>query len=131
VTQTTGESRETTQLARPDRCSGNRTRRLDSANVPADRDPAAAQARKQDDLRSPLGEKQRDLREKATQQLIKGTAKIETRGGQRVINVGKDGRSGKVKYVQYAVEREESILTILSDFGNVAKSDSAGERPAR
>ena len=60
-----------------------------AANAPTDRDPAAAQAKKSDDLKSPLGEKQRALREEATQQLIKGTAKIETKGGQRVINVGK------------------------------------------
>jgi immune inhibitor A len=97
-----------------------------AAEAPADRDPAAAQAKKQDDLRSPLGEKQRALREKATQQLIKGTAKIETRGGKRVINVGRDGKSGKAKYVQYDVEREESILTILSDFGTTVKSDVTG-----
>jgi len=86
---------------------------------PADRDPAAAQAQKHDDLKSPLSEKQRALREKATQQLIKGTAKIETKGGQRVINVGG-------KYVQYAVSREESVFTILSDFGTVAKSSVTG-----
>ncbi|HYO20128.1 MAG TPA: protease, partial [Dermatophilaceae bacterium] len=91
-----------------------------AAQAPVDRDPAAAQAKKQDDLKSPLGEKQRALREKATQQLIKGTAKIETKGGKRVINVGRDGKSGKPKYVQYDVEREESIFTILSDFGTTA-----------
>jgi immune inhibitor A len=100
-----------------------------AAKAPVDRDPAVAQARKQDDLQSPLGEKQRALREKATQQLIKGTARIETKGGKRVINVGKDGRSGKAKYVQYAVEREESILTILSDFGTAAKSPTTAGDP--
>src|SRR5450756_2133638 len=59
-----------------------------AANAPTDRDPAAAQAKKSDDLKSPLGEKQRALREKAVQQVIKGTAKIETKGGQQVINLG-------------------------------------------
>ena len=82
-----------------------------AAPAPADRDPAAASAKKSDDLKHPLGEKQRALREKAMQQVVKGSAKIETRGGQRVINLGKG------EYVQYAVEREESILTILSEFG--------------
>jgi immune inhibitor A len=91
-----------------------------AANAPSDRDPAAAQAKKSDDLKSPLGEKQRALREKAVQQVIKGTAKIETRGGQKVINLG----SGE--YVQYAVEREESIFTILSDFGTAAKTTLTG-----
>ena len=91
-----------------------------AANAPADRDPAAAQAKKSDDLKSPLGEKQKALREKATQQLIKGTAKIETKGGQRVINVGGG------EYVQYAVEREESIFTVLSDFGPAAHPATGG-----
>jgi immune inhibitor A len=96
------------------------------ATAPTDRDPAGVQAQKQDNLTSPLGEKQRALRETALQQVIKGTAKIETKGGQRVINLGKD-KEGKSKYVQYAVERTESIFTILSDFGPAQKSpDTAG-----
>src|SRR5674476_553272 len=91
-----------------------------AANAPTDRDPAAAQAKKSDDLKSPLGEKQRALRETAVQQVIKGTAKIETKGGQQVINVGKG------QYVQYDVEREESIFTILTDFGTAAKTTLTG-----
>ncbi len=91
-----------------------------AADVPTDRDPAVAQTKKQDDLSSPLSEKQRALRETAVQQVIKGTAKIEIRGGQRVINLGKGD------YVQFAVEREESIFTILSDFGAPAKSTVTG-----
>ncbi|NMM23898.1 MAG: protease, partial [Phycicoccus sp.] len=90
-----------------------------AANAPTDRDPAATQAKKSDDLKSPLGEKQRALREKATQQLIKGIAKIETKGGQKVINVGGE-------YVQYDVEREESIFTILADFGKKTKKATLG-----
>ena len=91
-----------------------------AADVPTDRDPAVAQTKKRDDLSSPLSEKQRALRETAVQQVIKGTAKIEIRGGQRVINLGKGD------YVQFAVEREESIFTILSDFGAPAKSTITG-----
>ena len=91
-----------------------------AANAPTDKDPAAVQAKKSDDLKSPLSDKQRALRETAVQQVIKGTAKIETKGGQQVINVGKG------KYVQYAVNREESIFTILSDFGDSAKSAVTG-----
>ncbi len=71
-----------------------------AANPPIDRDPAVAQASKSDDLKSPLGEKQRALRETAVQQVVKGTATIETKGGQQVIKVGKG------QYVQYAVNRE-------------------------
>ena len=96
-----------------------------AANAPTDKDPAAAQAEKSDDLKSPLGEKQRALREKALQQVVKGTAKIETVAGKRVINLGKD-KGGKTKYVQYAVEREESIFTILSDFGTTVKATKTG-----
>ena len=91
-----------------------------AANAPADRDPAAAQSAKSDDLKSPLSEKQRALRATAVQQVIKGTAKIETKGGQQVINVGKG------QYVEYAVNREESIFTILSDFGNAMKKGIRG-----
>ena len=94
-----------------------------AANPPTDRDPAAAQAKKSDDLKSPLSEKQRALREKAVQQVIKGTAKIEIRGGQQVVNVGKG------QYVQYAVNREESIFTILSDFGTTVKGTTTGGTP--
>jgi len=91
-----------------------------AANAPTDKDPAAAQAKKSDDLKSPLSDKQRALRETAVQQVIKGTAKIETKGGQQVINVGKG------QYVQYAVNREESIFTILTDFGTAAKTTLTG-----
>ncbi len=94
-----------------------------AANPPGDRDPAAAQAKKMDDLKSPLSEKQRALREAAVQQVIKGTAKIETKGGQKVIKVGKG------QYVQYGVNREESIFTILSDFGDTVKSAKTGGDP--
>jgi immune inhibitor A len=99
-----------------------------AATAPSDRDPAAAQAKKVDDLKSPLGEKQRALRETATQQLIRGTAKVETKGGQQVINVGRD-KAGKNKYVQYAVNREESVFTILSDFGTEVKSPVTAGTP--
>ena len=94
-----------------------------AADAPTDRDPAAAQAKKSDDLKSPLSEKQRALRATAVQQVIKGTAKIETRGGQQVINVGKG------QYVEYAVNREESIFTILSDFGTTVKAATTGGTP--
>ncbi len=94
-----------------------------AANAPTDRDPAAAQAKKSDDLKSQLSEKQRALRETAVQQVIKGTAKIETKGGQKVINVGKG------QYVQYAVNREESVFTILSDFGTTVKAATTGGTP--
>jgi hypothetical protein len=54
----------------------------------------------------------------------RGTARIETEGGQRVINVGKG------RYVQYAVEREEAIFTILSTSARRC-SRPPGGRPGR
>jgi len=88
--------------------------------APAQHDPDGSQARKPDDHPHRLGEKQRALREKATRALIKGTAKIETKGGGRVINLGKG------KFVQYAVEREESIFTVLSEFGTEVEAKTGG-----
>jgi immune inhibitor A len=96
-----------------------------AAKAPVDRDPAAAQAKKQDNLKDPLGDKQAALRKVATEQLIKGTAKVETKAGHRVINVGKD-KEGKSKYVQYAVERTESVFTILADFGTQTQPSTLG-----
>ena len=91
------------------------TQATQPVEAPGHRDPGEAQARKHDDLPHPLGQKQRALREKATEQRIKGTAKIESRGGRRVINLGKG------RFVQYAVEREESIFTVLSEFGTKSR----------
>jgi len=90
------------------------------AEAPAQHDPDGSQARKPDDHPHRLGEKERALREEATRQLIKGTAKIETKGGGRVINLGKG------KFVQYAVEREESIFTVLSEFGTEVEAKTGG-----
>jgi immune inhibitor A len=64
-----------------------------AAPASTDRDPAVAQATKSDDLKSPLSEKQRQLRETAVKQVVKGTAKVETKGGQSVINMGKGSTS--------------------------------------
>ncbi|NYG08209.1 immune inhibitor A [Phycicoccus badiiscoriae] len=79
------------------------------------------------DLPNPLGDAQRALRKEAVDQLVKGRATTEVRGGQRVIKLKGNAKApagskaAKDRFVSYPVEREEDIFTILTDFG--AKTD--------
>ncbi len=84
-----------------------------------DPDPAANASSRPDNLPNPLGDAQAKLREDAVTKLVKGEATLETRGGKRVIKVPKNPKDpkSKDKYVQYDVNREEDIFTILTDFG--------------
>ncbi|XKF14254.1 immune inhibitor A [Knoellia locipacati] len=76
----------------------------------------SSKAQKRDDLPNPLGDAQRKLRKDAVAKLIKGEASLQTRNGAQVIAVPTE--SGEDRYVQmYTTEREESIFTILSEFG--------------
>jgi immune inhibitor A len=76
----------------------------------------AAATHKKDDLPNPLGDAQRKLRKEAVAKLLKGEASLQNRGGSQVIAVPSE--SGEDRYVQmYATEREESIFTVLSEFG--------------
>ncbi|WP_344113594.1 immune inhibitor A domain-containing protein [Terrabacter aerolatus] len=86
-------------------------------------DPAAAQASRPDNLPNPLAEAQTAERKDAVAKLLKGEATTKTINGNRVIEVkdkGKDknGKPKKSKYVNYPVNREEDIFTILTDFGD-------------
>ena len=74
-------------------------------------EPALAGSEQRDDLPSPLADKRTALREKAVARLVKGTARVENRNGQPVIKVGG-------QYVEYGISREESIFTILVEFGD-------------
>ncbi|GGL25752.1 immune inhibitor A [Phycicoccus endophyticus] len=105
--------------------------------VPAAPDAPEKGAARQDDLPNPLAEAQAELREDAIQQLVRGEAKTKMINGNRVIEVkskrGDRNRKGKgdgrTKYVNYPVDREEDIFTILVDFGdqvNPATGGSAG-----
>ena len=78
-------------------------------------DPAEAQASQPDNLPHPQAEAQAALRKEAISQLIKGTATTKTINGNRVIAVA--SRDGQSKYVNYPVQREESVFTILTEFG--------------
>ncbi|HEX8970814.1 immune inhibitor A domain-containing protein [Oryzihumus sp.] len=86
--------------------------------IPAQADPEPqSSTHQQDNLSSPMGEQQQTLREEAVTKLVKGEATLETRNGHRVIRVPK-GKYGKEdKFVQYDVNREESVFTVLTDFG--------------
>ncbi|KGN34556.1 protease [Knoellia sinensis KCTC 19936] len=92
-----------------------------------------ASAKKHDDLPNPLGDAQRALRKEAVEKLVKGEATTESRGGQRVIKLkgnaaAKKGTpAAKDRYVSYPVNREESIFTILSEFGTQVDSRTGGD----
>ena len=114
----------------------------------APEDPAASTAR-HDDLPNPLGDAQRELRKDAVDQLLAGEAKVVTKNGTKVIEVkSKDkaerhataagvtkdkgrkkdkGPKGRTKYVQYDVNREASVFTILTDFGDQTIPVAGGE----
>ncbi|MBT9257555.1 immune inhibitor A [Phycicoccus sp. MAQZ13P-2] len=103
--------------------------------VPAGPDtPEKGTAKKVDNLPNPLAEAQAELREDAIKQLVAGTAKTTTINGNRVIEVkskkgdaNRKGRTaGKTKYVNYPVDREEDIFTVLVDFGDKVNSATGG-----
>ncbi|WP_191563425.1 immune inhibitor A domain-containing protein [Janibacter melonis] len=84
----------------------------------------------QDDKPNPLGDAQRRLREDAVDKLVKGEADVVTRGGKKVIELkgAKDGKGNrkKSKYVEYDVNREASVFTVLTDFGDRVSSPQGG-----
>ena len=91
--------------------------------APASGDPASAQASRPDNLPNPLAEAKELARQDAVKQLVNGTATTKTIGGNRVIAV--KGKNGKTKYIDYPVNREEDIFTILTDFGDKAYPDQS------
>ena len=87
----------------------------------------ASKAQRHDNLPNPLAEAQARVQKEAVDRLLSGKAKLETRGGERVIALsasaaGKAGArtaaAAKTRYVRYPVERKESILSFLVDFGD-------------
>lgn len=97
---------------------------------------------KQDDKPHPLGDAQRELRQDAVDKLLTGEAELVTKNGTQVIEVkseeeaerhtpgakakGKKHRP-RSKYVEYDVDREASIFTILTDFGDKTMPTQGGE----
>jgi immune inhibitor A len=92
-------------------------------------DPAAAS--RPDDLPNPLADAAAAERKDAIAKLVRGDATTTTINGNRVIEVkstGKDakGQATKSKYVNYPVEREEDIFTVLVDFGDKINASTGG-----
>ncbi|MGW2542171.1 immune inhibitor A domain-containing protein [Kitasatospora sp. NPDC001574] len=81
---------------------------------PTPRDPADAQAAHgvEHDLPGPLTEKTRARQKAATEQLLAGTAEVETRGSGTAVKLGRD------QYVELARERTDRIFTVLVEFGD-------------
>lgn len=81
--------------------------------APAGQPADPTQANRVDDHGSPLSDKQRRLTRAAVDAVVKGTAKVEknTKGDHVV-------RLGNRKYVNFDVDREESIFTVLAQFGD-------------
>ncbi|WP_249138710.1 immune inhibitor A domain-containing protein [Phycicoccus avicenniae] len=104
-----------------------------TAVPPAPDTPEQSTAR-HDNLPNPLADKQNALREDAVKKLVTGEAETTTVDGRRVIELKSDAApgakgkgKGKSKYVDYPVEREEDIFTILTDFGDQVDERTGGE----
>ncbi len=105
----------------------------------------ASSAQQKDDLPNPLGDTQRALREDAVTQLLTGEARVVKRNGSNVIELtsdqtmvrhkgkdkgkdkGKNAAPPSKKYVQYDVNREASVFTILTEFGDQTLPATGGE----
>jgi immune inhibitor A len=92
----------------------------------------SAKQNRPDNLPNPLGDSAAALRERAVGDLVTGKASVQGSGKDRVIKVAdatgaddeavrkgtsKDKKKKKDKFVWYPTEREETIFTILTDFG--------------
>jgi immune inhibitor A len=100
-----------------------------AAPAPVSGDPAAAQASRPDNLPNPLAEAQAAKTKDAVAKLLKGEATTKTINGNRVIEVkttAKNGKPGTSTYVNYPVNREEDIFTILTDFGDKTMGPQGG-----
>ena len=99
------------------------------AKAPVSGDPAAAQASQPDNLPNPLAEAQAAARADAVSKLIRGEATTKTINGNRVIEVrtkAANGTAGTSKYVNYPVNREEDIFTVLVEFGDLVNPNTKG-----
>ncbi len=99
------------------------------SGAPTSSDPAAAN--RPDNLPNPLAEAAAAQREDAVKKLINGKASTKVINGNRVIEVkskGKDakGKPKKSKFVNYPVEREEDIFTVLVEFGDTISPSTKG-----
>ncbi|MBG0565253.1 immune inhibitor A domain-containing protein [Actinoplanes aureus] len=101
------------------------------AAPPSGRTPAteAEDSRPADDLPHPLEDKRRALREQAVSEVVSGDAKVETRNGSKVVNLGRTygnggfGHPGKNQYVELERKQTDRIFVILTEFGNERHPD--------
>ncbi|NUO33982.1 MAG: M6 family metalloprotease domain-containing protein [Dermatophilaceae bacterium] len=99
------------------------------AQAPVSGDPAASQASRHDNLPNPLAEAKAAETKAAVAKLLKGEASTTTVNGNRVIEVkttDKSGKKGKSRFIDYPVNREEDIFTILTDFGDQSLQPQGG-----
>ena len=102
--------------------------------APTSSDPAAAS--RPDNLPNPLADAAAAERKDAVSKLVRGEASTKVINGNRVIEVkskGKDakGKAKKSKYIDYPVQREEDIFTVLVDFGDQINPNTLGHARSR
>jgi immune inhibitor A len=92
-----------------------------SAAPPADPDTTRtnAAATKLDDRPDPLAEKRREIKKTALQQVIKGEADVQSRGG------GKSVKVAPGQWAQYDLQNSDEVLSFLVEFGD----EQADTRP--
>ena len=100
--------------------------------------PAATRAASlaPDNLPNPLADAAAAERKDAIAKLVRGEATTKTINGNRVIEVkstGTDakGNAKKSKFVNYPVQREEDIFTVLVDFGTQVHPQHRAARSVR
>ncbi|MDO9379127.1 MAG: immune inhibitor A [Nocardioidaceae bacterium] len=76
---------------------------------------------REDDFAHPLGNRERENRQKAVAQVLAGKAKPVERGGSKSIKVAKD------EYVAYDAERTADVFTVLTEFGTQTKTGLGGD----
>ncbi|HWO50961.1 MAG TPA: immune inhibitor A domain-containing protein [Ornithinibacter sp.] len=97
--------------------------------APTSSDPAAAS--RPDNLPNPLADAAAAERKDAIAKLVRGEATTTVINGNRVIEVkstGTDakGKPKKSKFINYPVQREEDIFTVLVDFGTQTLTQTGG-----
>ena len=97
--------------------------------APTSSDPAAAS--RPDNLPNPLADAAAAERKDAIAKLVRGEATTTVINGNRVIEVkstGTDakGKPKKSKFINYPVQREEDIFTVLVDFGDKTLTSTGG-----
>ncbi|GHA70874.1 immune inhibitor A domain-containing protein [Streptomyces termitum] len=102
----------------------NENGRIAAADVRHDPAPGNdAQKTKVDhDLDGPFSKQQAQQRKAALEQVLKGDAKVEKRGGSQVVKLGAK------KYVELGREKTDKIFTILVEFGDQVDNTTLVDR---